>query len=38
MLLPMVPTWAFFVVHGALIAVQIAGSIWIEKLSPDWRD
>ncbi len=38
MLLPMVPTWAFVVVHGALIAVQIAGSIWIEKLSPDWRD
>lgn len=36
MLLPMVPAWAFIAVHAALIAVQIAGSIWIDKLSPDW--
>jgi hypothetical protein len=23
--------------HIALIIVQIVGSIWIEKLSPDWK-
>jgi hypothetical protein len=36
MLLPMVPAWAFVAVHALLIAVQIVGSIWIDKLSPDW--
>lgn len=36
MLLPAVPGWAFMSVHGALIVAQIAGSIWIRKLSPSW--
>lgn len=36
MLLPVVPVWVFVPVHAALIAVQIVGSIWIDKLSPDW--
>ena len=30
------PALLFVAVHGALIAVQIAGSIWITRLSPDW--
>jgi hypothetical protein len=37
MLLPAIPAWAFISVHGALIVTQIAGSIWIRKLSPSWR-
>jgi uncharacterized membrane protein len=37
MLLPGIPGWLFMSVHGALIVTQIAGSIWIRKLSPSWR-
>lgn len=36
MLLPDAPAWAFMSVHGALIVAQVAGSIWIRKLSPSW--
>jgi hypothetical protein len=25
-------------VHLTLIAVQIVGSLWIKKLSPEWTD
>lgn len=30
------PAWLFVSVHLALIAVQIIGSFWIKKLSPEW--
>lgn len=38
-----VPPWAplpsllLMGVHLSLIAVQIVGSVWIRKLSPDWE-
>lgn len=31
-----VPPWLLMVPHLGLIAVQVVGSIWIRKLSPDW--
>lgn len=31
-----IPGILFMVTHGALIVVQLAGSIWINKLSPSW--
>ena len=37
-----VPPWAplppllFVAAHLSLIAVQVVGSLWINKLSPDW--
>ena len=37
MLVTAIPDWAFMSVHGALIVTQVAGSIWIRKLSPAWR-
>jgi hypothetical protein len=37
MLVPAIPAWAFISVHAALIVTQVAGSIWIRKLSPSWR-
>lgn len=30
------PAWLFISVHLALIAIQIVGSLWIKKLSPEW--
>lgn len=30
------PSAVFVTVHLALIAVQIVGSLWIRKLSPEW--
>lgn len=30
------PAWLFVSVHLGLIAVQIVGSLWIKKLSPEW--
>jgi hypothetical protein len=30
------PAWLFISVHLILIAIQIVGSLWIRKLSPDW--
>ncbi|HEX2757228.1 MAG TPA: hypothetical protein VHP60_01880 [Thermoanaerobaculia bacterium] len=30
------PNVAFVTVHLSLIAVQVVGSLWIRKLSPDW--
>ena len=30
------PAWLFIATHLALITVQIIGSLWIRKLSPDW--
>ncbi len=30
------PGWAFMITHVTLILVQIVGSIWIKKLSPEW--
>lgn len=30
------PALLFVAVHLALIAVQIVGSVWIKRLSPDW--
>lgn len=32
------PPLAFIVVHLSLIAVQVVGSVWIKKLSPQWSD
>jgi hypothetical protein len=31
------PGVVFMTVHLSLIAVQIVGSLWIRKLSPDWQ-
>jgi hypothetical protein len=31
------PSAAFVTVHLLLISVQIVGSLWIRKLSPDWN-
>jgi hypothetical protein len=31
------PGVLFMTVHLLLIAVQVVGSLWIRKLSPDWR-
>lgn len=39
-----VPPWAslpplvFIAVHLSLIAVQVVGSLWIKKLSPEWSN
>ena len=30
------PAWLLMGAHLTLIAVQIVGSLWIKKLSPDW--
>ena len=30
------PAWLFVSAHLALIAIQVVGSLWIRKLSPDW--
>lgn len=30
------PAWLLMGAHLSLIAVQIVGSLWIKKLSPDW--
>ncbi len=30
------PTWLLMGAHLSLIAVQIVGSLWIRKLSPNW--
>jgi hypothetical protein len=30
------PAWVFISAHLILIAIQIVGSLWIRKLSPDW--
>jgi len=32
------PAWAFMTVHLSLIAIQVVGSLWIKKLSPEWSD
>ena len=31
------PAALFVTVHLLLIAVQVVGSLWIRKLSPDWH-
>jgi hypothetical protein len=31
------PAALFVAVHLGLIAVQVVGSVWIRKLSPDWQ-
>ncbi|MGH9943071.1 MAG: hypothetical protein ACRD9R_12020 [Pyrinomonadaceae bacterium] len=33
---PLLPAWVLMSAHLTLIAVQIMGSLWIKKLSPDW--
>lgn len=30
------PGWLFMGAHLSLILVQVLGSLWIKKLSPDW--
>ena len=32
------PAWSFMTVHLSLIAVQVVGSLWIKKLSPEWSN
>lgn len=32
------PAWLLMGAHLALIAVQVVGSLWIRRLSPDWAD
>jgi hypothetical protein len=32
-----VPGALFVAIHLTLIAVQVVGSLWIRKLSPDWE-
>jgi hypothetical protein len=31
------PGWLLMAAHLTLIAVQVVGSLWIRKLSPDWK-
>jgi hypothetical protein len=31
-----VPGWLLMTTHITLIAVQVVGSLWIKKLSPNW--
>ena len=31
------PAFVFMTAHLFLIAVQVVGSLWIRKLSPDWK-
>ena len=31
------PAWLFITTHLTLINIQVVGSIWIKKLSPDWQ-
>lgn len=30
------PAWVFMGTHLSLVVIQIVGSLWIKKLSPDW--
>lgn len=30
------PAWVFMGAHLSLVAIQIVGSLWIKRLSPDW--
>ncbi|MET0646133.1 MAG: hypothetical protein ABW208_05885 [Pyrinomonadaceae bacterium] len=30
------PAWVFMAAHLSLIVIQIVGSLWIKRLSPDW--
>lgn len=30
------PAWLLMGAHLSLIAVQVVGSLWIKKLSPEW--
>lgn len=30
------PAWILMVAHLSLIIVQVVGSFWIQRLSPDW--
>lgn len=30
------PAWLLMGAHLALVAVQVVGSLWIRKLSPNW--
>lgn len=32
------PAWLFIATHLILIVIQIIGSTWIKKLSPEWKD
>lgn len=32
------PAWLFMATHLSLIIVQIVGSVWIKKLSPNWSE
>ncbi len=32
------PAWAIMTAHLGMCAVQIAGSLWIKRLSPSWRE
>ena len=34
--LPLPPV-VFMATHGTLILVQLVGSLWIRKLSPEWK-
>lgn len=31
------PAWLFMATHLGLIIVQVVGSVWIKKLSPNWN-
>jgi len=32
-----VPDWCFVITHLGLAIVQVTGSIWITRFSPDWE-
>ena len=36
-LTPAIPAWAYSTAHLAMIAVQVIGSVWIRRLSPNWE-
>jgi hypothetical protein len=31
-----VPGWSLMTAHIVLIGIQVVGSLWIKRLSPDW--
>ena len=35
--LSVLPTWLIMGLHLSMTGIQIIGSVWIDRLSPDWK-
>lgn len=31
------PPWLFMAAHLGMVATQVVGSVWIRRLSPEWK-